>query len=332
MRCPWLRPPDTLAASMRAPGPLGTAVIALAIALASVPARAARSPRVPDPPTDGDDPLPPIDRRAATARDQVRREHGADEPLPPAGAITDARDAAAVDAAARVLLARGRRADAANDPGLAAEDWELAYQLLASLPERVAERNALGLDLARAHVRAHAVDGDATHLVRARDILEGTIARIRRADQPPTEHERGQIDDAMLLLEVVGSRLGTRPTAAPELRDRDVPRREPARLDAHGVDALLIGGGVGLGLSIIALATGGGLRDDSRVGGASNYGEYSRKIAARHQGSTAAFVVGGLLLAGGVATLATGLVMRRRIRATPSLASTGAGLVLEGRF
>ncbi len=315
---------------MRRVGPTSVGTIAVALAFAWVPQVDASPIGATPPRADADEPLPP--QAAVETAAPPRSDHSADDPLPPANPRTDADDAAAIDAAATVLIERGRAAEVSNDPGLAAEQWELAYELLGSLPGRTLERNRLGIDLARAHIFANAIDNDATHLRRARDILHATLARARSSELPRNAVERAQIDDAMLLLDVIHSRQPERAQVARPMPPAAVKQREPARLDKPDVDGMVIGGGVGLGLAVVAFAAGAGLRSDARVAGADTYGDYDRRLAQRHRASTAAFAIGGLLLAGGAATLAAGLVLRRRIRAAPSFATDGGGVVIEGRF
>ena len=200
---------------------------------------------------------------------------------------------------------------------------------------------ALLFNLARAHVKAFTIDGDASHLRQAEDLL-GTYlasespmvhqgdAEELRAEIAELESEGVEPDDA----EDGGVSGGEPPdTAASEPQSDEPP--------AKSGSGLVIGGGVLMGLSAVGLGlmTGGAVgasRAEQDYVDAAN-GDERETIDARGRTMNGLVVTGGVaagvLLSAGIALLVVGKRRQRSNVALDVSASAGyAGLGLRGRF
>jgi len=204
---------------------------------------------------------------------------------------------------------------------------------------------ALLFNLARAHVKACAIDGDASHLRQAEDLLETYLASdSAMVDEADADELKAEI--AALEEELAGTMEGPAdpeeaPTGATEPANASGSAENTDGAAGDGGRGLVIAGGVLMGLSAVGLGlmTGGIVganRAEQDYIDAANGGE-REIIDARGQRMNGLAVAGGIsagvLLSAGVALLLVGKRRQRSNLALDVSASPGyAGLGLRGRF
>lgn len=254
----------------------------------------------------------------------------------------------------------------------AIEAWQRAYELLPDGSQFAATRALLLANLARAHVRAHAIDDDIEHLRRAEVLYGQYLAALDPADDQTLatiEAERTEVveaiaahDEAVRKDSEVELDERRRIAAEEELRlQRDLQRQErrDARRRARGLEpvapysraerALLVGGTASLSLSLAttgAMAAFLWLRDEQEREGAraaatpgtSGADLRSQGRAARRFNSLAISTgaTAAVFGATGLALLTTALVRYRRrlpkTTAMPVPIQRGIALSIGGRF
>jgi len=274
-------------------------------------------------------------RGAAAA--QPSEAAGAPEPglEPPAGS----GDATA-GAQARVgaLINQGQaRFDTADYVG-AIERWTEAYAQLPDDPHLAAARNLLAYQIAQAHLEAHTIDARLTHLRKAERLLRQYIAAL-----DPSEAEARS--DAEHRLHAVQARLAAETPPPAPIRPAPAPEPAPVVLRApRPRGPLLLLGGLSLGLGGALLLGSAGsaaarVRLDDEARRAARDGvraaEFELLLARgnrAHQATIVTGVVGGVMVAAGVALVVTSRVRKRALIARPTVAPGLVGAALHLRF
>ncbi|MEM7154024.1 MAG: hypothetical protein AAF799_14335 [Myxococcota bacterium] len=235
------------------------------------------------------------------------------------------------------------------------------YDAIALDPEASALRLRVQWTLHRAHVGAHGVDGDLTHLYFARDLLatyletlpeaeverrqEATaaqkevLARIEEQEAAEAAEAEAQAEAARLAAEREAEAARQRAAAAEaERAAREAEAKAKAPPPESNHRTFIIIGSVGVGLGVAGLATmGGGL---GLSGNAIQTFETEPDMRAQarddvQRGNTIALaggIAGGLLLAGGAAVLALGLKRRAEFKGSLAAGPSPLGIGWRWRF
>ena len=218
----------------------------------------------------------------------------------------------------------------------AIDRWTQAYAALPDDPDIVAARNLLTYQIAQAHIEAHAIDGQPSHLRKAERLLTRYIegleigeVEVRSAAEDLRDDLRARIDAAGP--PVVAAELRALPLPAP----MDAPRRASPWAIAGGV-SLGLGGALLVGTAIAAIE---GVRIDrdgeravGRGAGAAELDELLRRGVRANQAAIGTAVAGALLLTAGTALLITGRVRRSPVAAAPTVGVGFVGMAFAGRF
>jgi hypothetical protein len=218
----------------------------------------------------------------------------------------------------------------------AIERWTRAYAALLDHPDIAAARDLLTYQIAQAHIEAHAIDGQPTHLRKAERLLTRYSAG-RAAEE--TEARAS----AELLREDVRAQIAVapppvilpEPAAPPPPVPKDIrPSTRP--LQIVGGVSLGIGGALLVG-TVVAAAVGARLdRDEARaVARGASEAELDELLIRRVRADQAVIgtaVAGALLVTAGVALLVTGRVRRGPLTAGPLVGAGVAGLSFRARF
>jgi hypothetical protein len=234
---------------------------------------------------------------------------------------------------ARRLFAEGSAQYELGDCNGAIVLWEQAYELLP-----LAQRAQLQVPLANAHVCAYEGDADSEHLRRANVLFGDYLASLDAADQQTraeVETLLEQVTATLAELEAEAARreqaLAEREAVAREEAAKAVVIAQMQELDPwtdeqrrrfrlfNGVGGSLIGlGAVGLGVMATGLVLGENV--DARGSHLTVHDPYSEYARLREQGrnynvlATIGGVVGGALLASGVALIVVAVVERKQAR------------------
>lgn len=257
-------------------------------------------------------------------------------------------------AAAKEQHAEGQaRFDAANYTG-AVDAWTAALKALPSKDERSATYRPLILyNIAAAREKLFEIHRDVTQLRQAKILLErfdASIDEVYGHDPAAAEAERTRVREKIAALDARIAEGETEPGTDPVTGTDPDPTTDPVtptKTDAPATDrsarGMMIGGGVMLGLGVIAI---GGLaasvvlseraNDISDLDPEDTQGRIDRwnQGGRASDAAIAMGVVSPLLLAGGVALLVVGIKRNKksRVSMTPSVGGRFVGLVLRGRF
>jgi hypothetical protein len=255
----------------------------------------------------------------------------------------------------RSLFERGLAEYEAGDYEAAVLHWSSAYDLMASDAGLARARRVLAFDLGQAHMRAYDVDSDRAHLTAARPLLQDYMAWVDRPAHTMSSDEREDRARAEEMLARVDILQGAPPPpeAAPRHADEPSPLPPPPSKQRNGT-GLIVGGAVSMTLGVGLLACTGifvarGRRAEAdyvaaqdELTGNPNGTEATNDLqraefdgAQANAGMIGCATIGSLMLAGGVAMVTTGAVLRKRARrlaVAPTFSRTEAGAVLRVRF
>jgi hypothetical protein len=257
-------------------------------------------------------------------------------------------------APARAHFAAGLRAYEIGQYDTAAEEWTAARASLADVPDHAHERQVLAFDLARAHLRAYELDGQADRLSRIVNLLDGYLAHLRIRQEQLTATERQDYVRASEMLAEATRLRDREPSPAPAavvVAPAPVVDRPPPPVDPRAprrAKREIIAGGVLLGVGVGSLATSIGLMsragaleeeyeiDQQRRADDPSYTgdpDIERRGAANNRAIIGLACVGVASTIVGTALLVTGLVGRRRARTVALSGGPGQlGIGLAGRF
>lgn len=287
----------------------------LATSLARGPAAAApQSPPVVSSPPGGHDDAPPTE---------------------PGGPVTDPR------ARVGALINEGQALFDTADYVGAINRWTAAYAGLPDDPHLAAARNLLAYQIAQAHIEAHAMDRQTSHLRKAERLLRQYIAAL----DPSESEARADAEQRLAAVEVQIEATPAPPAPAPTAAIRapaptpPLPARYPRQRGA-----LLLSGGIGLGLgaallagTAVAAVTSSRIADERRLArergaSADELGRLLDRDLRADRATLATAIAGGVLLATGIALVIKASVRPRALTARPMLAPGLVGARLDLRF
>jgi len=217
----------------------------------------------------------------------------------------------------------------------AIERWTQAYATLPDAPDIHTARNLLTYQIAQAHIEAHAIDGQPTHLRKAERLLSRYIEGLA-----PEEAE-ARIS-AENLREDLRQRIATAP---PPVVIAEAPPPPPPFVDApRPKNRLMLAGGITLGVggallvgTVVAALEGRQIdRDGERavIRGAESaeLDELLSRGTRANQAAIGTAVTGAVLVTAGVALLIAGRLRRGPIALAPTLAPGLVGMSFRTRF
>ena len=259
-------------------------------------------------------------------------------------------------AAAKEKHAEGQAEfDAANYTG-AVEAWTAALKALPSKDERSATYRPLILyNIAAAREKLFEIHRDVSQLRQAKILLErfdASIDEVYGHDPAAAEAERTRVREKIAALDarIAEAEGKTEPATDPQTTTDPDPTTDPVtptKTDEPATDrgarGMMIGGGVMLGLGVVAI---GGLAASAVISERANdisdipdddAEARADQFAKGQRANNAAIAMGvlsPLLLAGGVALMVVGAKRKKQSRVAwaPSFDSRSVGLVLRGRF
>lgn len=224
----------------------------------------------------------------------------------------------------------------------AIDRWTTAYAELPDDPHLAAARNLLAYQIAQAHIEAHAMDRQTGHLRKAERLLRQYIAAL----DPSESEARADAEQRLAAVEVqIEATPPPTPAPAPTATIRaPVPVVAPPARDPHHRGTLLLSGGIGLGLgaallagTAVAAVTSSRIDDERRLArergaSADEQGRLLDRDLRAHRATLATAIVGGALLAAGIALVVKARVRPRALTARPMLAPGLVGARLDLRF
>ena len=217
----------------------------------------------------------------------------------------------------------------------AIDRWTRAYATLPGAPDILTARNLLTYQIAQAHIEAHAIDGQPTHLRKAERLLSRYIEGLA-----PEEAEARL--SAEELREDLRQRIATAP---PPVVIAEAPPPPPPRVDApRRSNRLTLAAGITLGVGgallvgTIVAALGGrsidryGERAVVRGAQSAELDELLTRGTRANQAAIGTAVAGALLVTTGVALLITGRVRRGPVARAPTFGPGLVGMSFGTRF
>lgn len=217
----------------------------------------------------------------------------------------------------------------------AIDKWTQAYAELPDSPDILTARNLLTYQIAQAHIEAHAIDGQPTHLRKAERLLSRYIEGLA-----PEEAEARA--SAEQLREQLREQIATAP---PPLVIAEAPPPPPPVVDApRRTSPLILAGGITLGLGAAALigtmtAALEGRRVDRDGERAVMRGAQAPELDAllirgtrANHAAIGTAVVGALLITAGVTLLITGRMRRSPLALAPTFGHGLVGMSFATRF
>lgn len=270
------------------------------------------------------------------------------------------------EARAKELYAAGRDRFEAQDYAGALDSWSDAYGLVSDAPQNDKTRYELLYSIALAHEKAYALDGDASHLRKARDLLlkcQASAAEVFAGNEAAIADEqkrvRGLLDEVVDAMVEDGDAEAEpqeapppEPTPQPEATPQPeptpapapgpAPAPAPADLDSRAsgkalfVSGLsLIGvGAVGLGVMIGGMVMGSRANDIDSLD-PNDLDEREAQIRRGRAGngmSAGGAIAASLLIPVGTALTIMGRTRMKRASVSAILVPGYAGLNVGGRF
>jgi len=220
----------------------------------------------------------------------------------------------------------------------AIELWTQAYAKLPPTDENREIRNELAYNIATAQEKAYEVDGDVTHLRRAKGLLEHYLEEFKhinkpteaaRAEAADVEQRIASLDQAIKDAEAGGA--GVSPAAAAkqqarddEARIRQIIENDPElRKKYRSGRGMIIAGSITLGLGLLAIGALGSIDVDNE----------KDQAVALTLGGGALVITGAVLLPIGIVRFKRAKrEARARIVLVPSFDRRSAGMRLLLRF
>ncbi len=217
----------------------------------------------------------------------------------------------------------------------AIDRWTRAYAALPDAPDILTARNLLTYQIAQAHIEAHAIDGQPTHLRKAERLLSRYIEGLA------PEEAKARLS-AEELREDLRQRIATAP---PPVVIAEAPPPPPPRVDApRRSNRLTLAAGITLGVGgallvgTIVAALGGrridrdGERAVMRGAQSAELDELLTRGSRANQAAIGTAVAGALLVTTGVALLITGRVRRGPVAWAPTFGPGLVGMSFGTRF
>ena len=217
----------------------------------------------------------------------------------------------------------------------AIDRWTRAYAALPDAPDILTARNLLTYQIAQAHIEAHAIDGQPTHLRKAERLLSRYIEGLA------PEEAKARLS-AEELREDLRQRIATAP---PPVVIAEAPPPPPPRVDApRRSNRLTLAAGITLGVGgallvgTIVAALGGrsidryGERAVVRGAQSAELDELLTRGTRANQAAIGTAVAGALLVTTGVALLITGRVRRGPVAWAPTFGPGLVGMSFGTRF
>lgn len=263
----------------------------------------------------------------------VRRD-ATDAPLAVSVSGTEGVD----DPLARVaaLINEGQaRFDTADFTG-AIELWTQAYAALPEDPAVAQGRDLLAYQIAQAHIEAHAMDGQPTHLRKAERLLSRYLEGLA-----PTETELRGATERLLADLRIQIAAAPPPVILPEAA---APSRSVIHAEPRRTPPLMIAGAVSLGLggallagSVVAAIEGlridrDGERAVARGAESAELDDLRRRGERANDAALGTVIAGALLVTAGAAMLIAGRVRRSPVAAAPVAGPGFVGMSFGARF
>ncbi len=260
--------------------------------------------------------------------------------------------APAGDKSAMELFQEGQGHMDAADYGAAIDAFEAALRNVGDDERSDSVRNRLRVELVRAHRKAHGVDGDTTHLNKAKALLVDYRAALGTDQSENLDWARQQEAEIDAALEAAAAaEPEPQPQPQPDPAPEPEPQPEPVVLEPTSTDTgdapasgrpLIIAGGVALGLGAVggALMAVGFGRANAAVDTFKNDPEQRDQARDDNRSGNSLGIAGavtaGVFLTTGAALIVVGVRRNqaRKVAVTPTLDLTGrhAGLSIQGRF
>lgn len=246
---------------------------------------------------------------------------------------------------ARTLHNDGSAAYDLADYATALEKFSAAYVALPDGPQTAGIRSAIVYNVGITQKRMYELDGDIVHLKTAKVLLTRYFDDFAKEGAQEDAKGRGlleEIEAELVRHEAEASEATPPPADPPPTQAVPTADTAPADPDATRKAKILIGVGGGvLGLGVVGagLGLGGALWGQSLESGIKDGSSTGvRRINALEEGRSAnglaigGAIAGGVLLTAGAVVLALGLKKRKAAASSLSLAPTGSGVVVGGRF
>ncbi len=217
----------------------------------------------------------------------------------------------------------------------AIDKWTQAYATLPDDPDILTARNLLTYQIAQAHIEAHAIDGQPTHLRKADRLLVRYLEGLRVEESEARASAEKLRQD--LHVQIAGA-------PAPVVIAEAPPPPPPPLELRRRISPLSVAGGITLGLggallvgTVVAAIAGNRIDRDGELAVARGAGgaELDALLLRGNRANYAAIgtaVAGALLVTTGAALLIAGRIRRTRVTATPTLGQGLFGLSLAARF
>lgn len=274
-----------------------------------------------------------VARPALAAPVQPQTREAAEVPL----AVSDEGTEGIDDPMSRVAsLINGGQVlfDTADFTG-AIDRWTQAYAELPDSPDILTARNLLTYQIAQAHIEAHAIDGQPTHLRKAERLLSRYIEGLAPEEAQARASAEQLREDLRARIAAAPPPLVIAEAPPPLPRAIDVPRRA-GPLSLIGGISLGFGAAALLGTMIAALEGRRIDRDGERAvmrgAQAPELDELLTRGTRANQAAITTAVVGAVLVTTGVALLITGRVRRSPVALAPSFGHGLVGMSFATRF
>lgn len=270
--------------------------------------------------------------------------------------LAHAQDPADAGPSPQELFQDGKNLYETADYNGAIEKWTKAYGLVDDTAENAEIKTALLYNIAGAHSEAYEIDGDITHLNKAKVLLQrfsDNIEQLYEGDQVESEKAKVQAKIDEIQAKLDEAKASEPPPPEPEPQPQPEPEPEPAGPVDDGfkpAKPLIISGAVliGLGAAGVGIGIAGGVRGmminneftEEELAGESPDALSDRR-ARLARGSTSnvlaavgygvgipAMITGAVLLGVGASRKAK----NDRIRVSGTFGPSGGLVALEGRF
>jgi len=217
----------------------------------------------------------------------------------------------------------------------AIDKWTQAYAELPDSPDILTARNLLTYQIAQAHIEAHAIDGQPTHLRKAERLLSRYIEGLAPEEGQARLSAEKLREDLRVQIATAPPPVVIAEASPPPPPQVDVPRRGTPLTLAGGI-TLGFGGALLIGTVIAAIEGRRVDRDGERAvmrgAEAAELDELLTRGTRANQAAIGTAVVGAVLVTTGVALLITDRLRRGPIALAPNLGRGVVGLTFAARF
>jgi hypothetical protein len=263
--------------------------------------------------------------------------------LPSHALAAPSEDDASVEA--RRLFDEGSARYETADFAGAVEFFTRAYKRAREIEDDVERQsvvNALLFNLARAHKRAYAVDGELTHLRQAEELLRMYTEPEDKQNEEDAVAMLAEIRNELARIDSEGDQPASAPDSEPAPQPEPAPAPAPAQSDKKMNGIMIAGIGLAAG-SLIGggLAIAGAIRANAAEEEFQDGPTRDDRLAARQKGESsntmviAGAAIGGALLVTGAVLIGVGAAKKKKQSSAsiyPILGPQNAGLGLSARF